>query len=61
MLLPTIVLNTVLQIAAGVVFTTPEIVGPIAGFVLLGGIALWIVAIILRTVASPTQLQAVHA
>jgi membrane protein implicated in regulation of membrane protease activity len=51
----------VLQIAAGVVFTTPEIVGPIAGFVLLGGIALWIVAIILRTVASPTQLQAVHA
>src|SRR5690606_13378375 len=61
MLLPTIILNTVLQIAAGINFTIPEIVGPITGFAVLGTIAVWIVAMILRMVVAPAELQPVQA
>lgn len=35
-LLPWIVLATIFQIRAGVEFTTPELIGPIAGFAVLG-------------------------
>jgi hypothetical protein len=60
MLMPMIILNTALQIAAGVVFTTPEIVGPIAGFVVLGGIATWILVTILRMVTTSIRLQRIY-
>ena len=38
----TIVLGTVFQVAADVSFTTGEIAGPIAGFLVLAGIAAWL-------------------
>jgi hypothetical protein len=60
MLLPTIVLNTVLQNAAGVVFTPAEVIGPISGFVVLGLLAVWIVALMLRSLSDSTQLQVVQ-
>lgn len=48
MLLPGITLSTVNQIAAGVVFTPGEIVGPISGFLVLGLIAVAIIVVMLR-------------
>jgi hypothetical protein len=48
MLLPGIALSTVNQVAAGVVFTPGEIVGPISGFLVLGLIALAIIVVMLR-------------
>ncbi len=45
---PTIALQTVLQLGAGVIFTVPEIVGPIAGFLVLGVIDIWIIVVVLR-------------
>lgn len=61
MLLPTIVLNTALQSAAGVVFTPAEVIGPISGFVVLGLLAIWIVALMLRSLAKSVRLDVVHA
>lgn len=43
-----IILMTVSQVVAGVVFTIPEIVGPIAGFAILGLFAIWVVVALLR-------------
>lgn len=48
LLLPTIILMTVSQLAAGVVFTTAEIVGPISGFAVLGLLGIWVLATLLR-------------
>jgi hypothetical protein len=48
MLLPAIVLMTVFQVQASVVFTPGEIVGPIAGFGVLGLFATWVIVAILR-------------
>jgi hypothetical protein len=48
LLLPTIALMTVSQIAAGVQFTPPEIAGPIVGFALLGVPGLWMLGALLR-------------
>ncbi|MBX2999723.1 MAG: hypothetical protein KF893_14485 [Caldilineaceae bacterium] len=56
MLLPTITLNTALQRAAGIVFTPAEMIGPIAGFVILGLIAVWVVARVLRALSDPAQV-----
>ena len=54
-LLPGIVASTVSQLAAGVSFTIGEIVGPIAGFLLLGLVASWLVVLFLRPLAvAPT-------
>jgi hypothetical protein len=50
MLAPMIAAQTVAQIAAGVTFTPAEIVGPMAGFVTLGLIAIWVTAALLRTI-----------
>jgi hypothetical protein len=55
MLLPTIILNTVLQSAAGIVFTSAEVIGPISGFVVLGLLAVWIVVLILRSLTESTR------
>lgn len=48
MLLPMITAQTVSQLLAGITFTPAEIIGPIAGFVLLGLCALWVLVILLR-------------
>jgi hypothetical protein len=61
MLLPTIILNTVLQSAAGIVFTPAEVIGPISGFVVLGLLAVWIVVLILRSLAEPTRRHSLSA
>lgn len=53
---PTIALQTVLQLRAGVTFTPAEIVGPIAGFLVVGVIAVWFLWVILRTVRQPDQI-----
>ena len=52
MLLPVIAVQTVFQVNAGVALTSGEIIGPIAGFVILGGLAVWILILILRRVPS---------
>ena len=46
-LLPVIVLSTVFQVRAGVSFTAGEIVGPIAGFAVLGLFAIRVLAALL--------------
>lgn len=51
MLVPGIIASTASQLAAGVTLTTGEIVGPVAGFVILGVIAVWLLVVILREIA----------
>jgi hypothetical protein len=48
LLAPQIILSTVFQRSAGVPFTTGEMVGPVAGFVVLGLLASWLFIGILR-------------
>lgn len=55
LLLPLIVAQTIFQLGAGITFTTPEIVGPIGGFVVFGGAAAWIVGVLLRSLALRTS------
>lgn len=47
-LAPTIATQTAFQLDAGVEFTTAEIVGPIAGFLLLGVLDLFVLRVLLR-------------
>lgn len=54
LLAPQIILSTVFQRAAGVPFTTGEMVGPVAGFVVLGLAAAWLLVLILRGLAGNT-------
>lgn len=49
-LAPTIVVQTVFQTQAGVEFTPAEIVGPIAGFLVLGSISAWFLVRLLRRI-----------
>jgi hypothetical protein len=42
--------TTVSQIAAGVSYTPPEIIGPIGGFMVLGLAAVWVTIAILRKI-----------
>jgi len=42
LLLPTIAISTALQTRAGIAFTAAEVVGPIGGFAVLGGIGAWL-------------------
>lgn len=53
MLVPVITAQTVNQLRAGVTLTPPEIIGPVGGFLLLGTIAVWIVARLLLDVSGP--------
>jgi hypothetical protein len=48
LLAPQIALSTVFQKSDGVPFTTGEMIGPVAGFVLLGLIAIWLLVSLLR-------------
>ena len=50
LLLPTIALSTALQAAAGISFTTAQVVGPIAGFGVLGSVGAWLLVRLLRAV-----------
>jgi hypothetical protein len=50
LLLPSIALSTVLQIAAGISFTPAEVIGPIAGFAVLGVLGFWLLVRLLRGV-----------
>jgi hypothetical protein len=54
LLLPTIALSTALQAAAGITFTVPEVVGPIAGFGVLGAIGARLLVRLLRAVPTTT-------
>lgn len=47
-LAPTIVAQTVFQVQAGVEYTTAEIAGPIAGFLLLGSLSAWFLLRLIR-------------
>jgi hypothetical protein len=61
LLLPTIALSTALQGAAGISFTAAEVVGPIAGFGVLGGVGSWLLVRLLRampTASAPTAAAA---
>jgi hypothetical protein len=55
LLLPTIALSTALQAAAGISFTAAEVIGPIAGFGVLGATATWLLRRLLRAV--PTAVS----
>jgi hypothetical protein len=48
LLMPVIALSTHFQRSAGVSFTPPEILGPIGGFGLLGGLGIWMLVTLLR-------------
>jgi len=50
LLLPTIALSTALQAAAGIPFTTAQVVGPIAGFGVLGAVGARLLVQLLRAV-----------
>ena len=49
---PSVAAMTYFQVADGVVFTVPQIVGPIGGFLVVGLIDIWVLVIVLR--AAPT-------
>lgn len=48
LLAPQIILSTVFQKSAGVLFAMGEMIGPVTGFVVLGLIAAWLLVAILR-------------
>jgi len=52
LLAPQIVLSTVFQRAAGVPFTAGEMIGPVAGFAILGLVAIWLLVALLRGAAA---------
>jgi hypothetical protein len=43
-LMPMIALQTVFQLQGGIEYTAAEMIGPMGGFVVLAGIALWLLA-----------------
>jgi len=61
MLAPLIVAQTVSQLAAGVTFTPAEVVGPMVGFVVIAGAALWFLIGLLRAPdTAPTGHAGAH-
>lgn len=52
LLAPQIILSTVFQRSAGVPFTTGEMIGPVAGFTLLGLVAIWLFIALLSNFSS---------
>ena len=50
MLAPMITAQTISQIAAGVSLSPGEMIGPVAGFVVLTGVAIWFLAMIARSI-----------
>jgi len=61
MLAPLIIAQTVSQLAAGVTFTPAEVVGPMVGFVVIAGAALWFLIGLLRAPdTAPTGHAGAH-
>src|SRR3954454_5696418 len=58
LLLPTITLSTALQAAAGISFTAAQVVGPIAGFGILGGVGSWLLVRLLRAMPATASAPA---
>ena len=54
LLAPQIILSTIFQYRAGVPFSTGEIVGPVAGFAVLGTVGLWLLIRLLRSISNLT-------
>ena len=52
---PSIAAMTYFQVADGIVFTVPQIVGPIGGFLVVGLIDIWVLAIVLRAAPAATS------
>lgn len=52
MLLPMITAQTISQLAAGIAFSPAEIIGPIAGFAILGLLAIWVTVALLKPLAT---------
>lgn len=50
LLAPLIIAQTILQLRAGMIFTLPEILGPMIGFVVLAAAAAAVLAVVLRPV-----------
>jgi hypothetical protein len=50
LLAPQIIVSTIFQRSSGVPFTPAEMIGPVAGFVLLGSLAAWQLTTILKAV-----------
>ena len=61
MLAPLIVAQTVSQVRAGVSFTPGEMVGPIAGFAVLGLLAIWMIVAIVRNISEPATSRAAQS
>jgi hypothetical protein len=51
LLVPTIVAQTISQAAAGVSLTPGEVIGPVAGFAVLGVVAIWLLYTLLRNIS----------
>ena len=51
LLAPQILISTIFQYRAGVPFSTGEMIGPVAGFVILGSVGLWLLIRLLRSVS----------
>jgi hypothetical protein len=58
MLFPAISAQTAFQVTAGVQFTTPEIVGPIGGFLVASLGAVWVLVNVLRGFSTPATDRA---
>lgn len=52
LLAPQIILSTIFQYRAGVPFSTGEMIGPVAGFVILGAVGLWLLTNLLRNISN---------
>jgi len=48
---------TIFQVRAGISFTPPELVGPVAGFLVLGLFAIWAIVAILRNIPEQPSLR----
>ncbi|MEZ4520845.1 MAG: hypothetical protein R3A46_04225 [Thermomicrobiales bacterium] len=53
LLVPMISAQTASQVTAGVTLSAGEIIGPLAGFIVLGSIGVWIIVRLLRDIAYP--------
>ena len=60
MLAPVITAQTVSQVSAGVSFPSAQIVGPIAGFVVLALVAIWFIVAIVSNISDSALPQAAH-
>jgi hypothetical protein len=57
LLMPIITIGTVLQVRLGVTFTPPEVIGPIAGFLILAVAAIWVVVAVMRGIPEPAAMD----